>query len=311
MNTGNNITQLKPRNGQRRILLISGMSGAGLSSALKTLEDLGYEAVDNLRLSMIPALVRESAVAGKPIAISVDSRNAEFSADIFLKQVEEFRADDKADLHLLFLDCDDEALQRRFNETRRRHPLALDRPVMDGIAIERRLLSPLRDAADHVIDTSMLSLTDLRRLLGGHYRTDIGGMTVSVSSFSYKYGVPREADLIFDVRFLKNPHWDPKLRPLTGNDLAVAEYIKQDQDFEAFFNSLLGFLFPLLPRYKDEGKSYLTIAVGCTGGRHRSVFVAEQLGTMLAAQGYVVALTHRDLERSAKQPEPEKQEGKA
>jgi UPF0042 nucleotide-binding protein len=310
MNTGNNITQLKPRNGQRRVLLISGMSGAGLSSALKTLEDLGYEAVDNLRLSMIPALVRESAAAGKPIAISVDSRNAEFSPDVFLKQVEEFRADAGVDIHLLFLDCDDEALQRRFNETRRRHPLALDRPVTDGIAIERGILTPIRDASDHVIDTSMLSLTDLRRLLAGHYRTDIGGMTVSVSSFSYKYGVPREADLIFDVRFLKNPHWDPKLRALTGNDLAVAEYIKQDQDFEAFFNSLLGFLFPLLPRYKDEGKSYLTIAIGCTGGRHRSVFVAEQLGTMLAAQGYVVALTHRDLERSAK-AEPEKQEGKA
>jgi UPF0042 nucleotide-binding protein len=208
------------------------------------------------------------------------------------------------------MDCDDDALQRRFNETRRRHPLAMDRPVRDGIAIERRMLQPILDAADHVIDTSILPLTDLRRLLAGHYRTDIGGMTVSVSSFSYKYGIPREADLIFDVRFLKNPHWDPKLRDLTGNAPAVVEYIKQDPDFEPFFNSLLGFLFPLLPRYKDEGKSYLTIAVGCTGGRHRSVFVAEQLGTMLAAQGYVVALTHRDLERTGKS-ENEKQEGKA
>jgi UPF0042 nucleotide-binding protein len=141
----------------------------------------------------------------------------------------------------------------------------------------------------------------LRRLLVGHYRTDNSGLTISVSSFSYKYGVPREADLIFDVRFLKNPHWDMKLRQLTGRDLPVAEYIRQDQDFDAFFLSLLNFLFPLLPRYKDEGKSYLTIAVGCTGGRHRSVFVAEQLGTMLAAQGYIVALTHRDIDKKGVQ----------
>jgi UPF0042 nucleotide-binding protein len=300
MNKESNVTHIKPRPTKRRVLIISGMSGAGLSSALKTLEDLGYEAVDNLRLSLIPSLVHESGAAGAPLAVSVDSRNAEYNSETLLKQVLTFRNDPKIDMRLLFLECDDEALQRRFNETRRRHPLALDRPVMDGIAIERRLLQPIREASDHVIDTSLMAVTDLRRLLAGHYRTDIGGMTISVSSFSYKYGVPRESDLIFDVRFLKNPHWDAKLRHLTGHDLAVADYIKQDADFEAFFTSLLGFLFPLLPRYKDEGKSYLTIALGCTGGRHRSVFVAEQLGTMLAAQGYVVALTHRDIERAGK-----------
>ncbi|MBI3420027.1 MAG: RNase adapter RapZ [Proteobacteria bacterium] len=294
------ITQLRPRGSKRRVVLTSGLSGAGLSSVLKTLEDLGYEAVDNLRLSMIPALIRESAANGKPMAISVDSRNAEFNAEAFLKLLQEFRADAKMDLRLLFLDCDNEALQRRFNETRRRHPLALDRPVMEGITIERQLLTPVREASDHVIDTSLMALTDLRRLLAGHYRTDIGGMTISVSSFAYKHGVPRESDLIFDVRFLRNPHWDAKLRALSGHDLAVAEHIRHDPDFEPFFNSLLQFLFPLLPRYKDEGKSYLTIAVGCTGGRHRSVFVAEQLGTMLAAQGYVVALTHRDIDRAEK-----------
>jgi UPF0042 nucleotide-binding protein len=304
------VTQIKPRNTKRRLVLLTGMSGAGMSTVLKTLEDLGYEAVDNLRLSMIPALVRESARAGHPLAVSIDSRNAEFNADAFLKQIEAFRADAELDLRLLFLDCDDEALQRRFNETRRRHPLALDRSVMDGIAIERQLLTPIREAADHVIDTSLLAIPDLRRLLAGHYRTDIGGMTVSVSSFAYKYGVPRESDLIFDVRFLKNPHWDIKLRPLTGHDLPVADYIRQDPDFEAFFASLLGFLFPLLPRYKDEGKSYLTLAIGCTGGRHRSVFVADQLATMLAAQGYVVALTHRDIDRTPK-PEHAKEEDKS
>jgi UPF0042 nucleotide-binding protein len=283
------------------VLLISGMSGAGLSTVLKTLEDLGYEAVDNLRLSMIPALVKESANSAHPLAVSIDSRNAEFNAEAFLNQVAKFRRQTDLDLRLLFLDCDDEALQRRFNETRRRHPLALDRSVMDGIAIERGLLQPIREAADQVIDTSLLTLPDLRRLLAGHYRTDIGGMTISVSSFAYKFGVPRESDLIFDVRFLRNPHWDLKLRPLTGHDPAVADHIKEDPDFEAFFGSLLGFLFPLLPRYKDEGKSYLTLAIGCTGGRHRSVFVADQLATMLAAQGYAVALTHRDIDRAAKE----------
>lgn len=298
--TEHTITELKPRNTRRRIVLISGMSGAGLSTVLKTLEDLGYEAVDNLRLSMIPQLIRESQKSGKPLAVSLDSRNAEFSADVLLKHVVEFKSDPQLDVRLLFLDCDDEALQRRFNETRRRHPLALDRPVMDGIALERRALEPIRAAADQVIDTSLLSIHDLRRLLVGHYRTDNSGLTISVSSFAYKFGVPREADLVFDVRFLRNPHWDIKLRPLTGQDLPVADYIKQDADFDAFFHSLLNFLFPLLPRYKDEGKSYLTIAVGCTGGRHRSVFVAEQLGTMLAAQGYVVALTHRDMDKNAK-----------
>lgn len=291
------VTELKPRNTRRRIVIITGMSGAGLSSVLKTLEDLGYESVDNLRLSMMPTLIREGARHGKPLAMSLDSRNAEFSVEGLLQQLEKLRADAALDVRMLFLECDDESLQRRFNETRRRHPLALDRPVTDGIKIERDMLRPLVSASDQVIDTSLMSVHDLRRLLAGHYRTDNAGLTVSVSSFSYKFGVPREADLIFDVRFLKNPHWDMKLRALTGKDLPVADYIQQDPDFEAFFLSLLNFLFPLLPRYRDEGKSYLTIAVGCTGGRHRSVFVAEQLGTMLAAQGYIVAITHRDIDK--------------
>jgi UPF0042 nucleotide-binding protein len=294
------VTELKPREKRRRIVLISGMSGAGLSTVLKTLEDLGYEAVDNLRLSMIPALIAQKTKSPKPLAISVDSRNAEFNTTNFLKAMATFKEDAELDARLLFLECDDEILQRRFNETRRRHPLAPDRPVKDGIAAERKLLEPVRDAADHVVDTTLLSLPDLRRLLAGHYRTDVAGLTISVSSFAYKHGIPREADLIFDVRFMRNPHWDVKLRNLTGRDLPVADYIQQDPDYDAFFKSLLTFLFPLLPRYKDEGKSYLTIALGCTGGRHRSVFLAEQLGTMLAAQGYIVALTHRDIDKQEK-----------
>jgi len=294
---------------KRKIVLICGMSGAGLSTVLKTLEDLGYEAVDNLRLSMVGQLIAESAPAGRPLAVSLDSRNGafggasggEFSAEVFLNYLATFRQNPHNDVQVLFLECEDEALQRRFNETRRRHPLALDRPIMDGIAIERRLLQPIRAVADPVIDTSLLSLHDLRRLVVGHYRTNQAGLSLAVCSFSYKHGLPREADLIFDVRFLRNPHWQADLRPLTGRDAAVADYVKADPHYQAFFLNLLTFLFPLLPRYREEGKAYLTVAIGCTGGRHRSVFVAEQLASMLAAQGYMVALTHRDSDRLPKE----------
>ncbi|HEY4124810.1 MAG TPA: RNase adapter RapZ, partial [Rhizomicrobium sp.] len=204
------------------------------------------------------------------------------------------------DSKLVFLECTDEALERRFTETRRRHPLALDRPVSDGIKREREMLWKLRDAADHVIDTSLLSLHDLRRQIAGHFRIDNAhGLTLFVTSFSYRHGVPREADLVFDVRFLVNPHWEPKLRPLTGRDAAIAEYIHRDASYKSFMDHLTQLLTPLLPRYREEGKSYLTIAIGCTGGRHRSVLVTEDLATILAAHGYVVGIGHRDLDRVA------------
>jgi len=178
--------------------------------------------------------------------------------------------------------------------------LASDRPVTDGIKRERELMWRLRDAADYVIDTSLLSVHDLRRLIAGHYRIDSElGLTLFVTSFSYRHGVPREADLVFDARFLANPHWDMKLRPLTGNDGAVATYIRNDPDFPRFLAHMRDLLLPLLPRYQQEGKSYLTIAVGCTGGRHRSVFVAEELATILALHGYITGIGHRDLDRSA------------
>ena len=189
-------------------------------------------------------------------------------------------------------------MQRRFTETRRRHPLAIDRPVTDGIKREREMLWRLRDGADHVIDTSLLSLHDLRRHIVGHYRPDDSvGLTIFLTSFSYRHGVPREADLVFDARFLANPHWDPKLRPLTGRDEAVAEYIRRDPDYAAFTDNIIRLMLPLLPRYQQEGKSYLTLAIGCTGGRHRSVFIAEELTTLLAAHGFVTGIVHRDLDR--------------
>lgn len=292
---------------RRRVLLATGMSGAGLSVALKALEDLGYESVDNLRLSLVDALIAQGDPSHRPLAIVIDSRTRDFSVAAFLEQVESLAARPDLDVRLLFLDCGDEALQRRFTETRRRHPLADDRPVPDGIQRERTLLLPLKQRADMVIDTTLLSIHDLRRLLAGTFSLGAQpALQVFVTSFSFRLGIPREADLVFDVRFLVNPHWNPSLRPLTGLDPAVAAAVERDPDFPAFFANLTGLLRPLLPRYNQEGKSYLTVAIGCTGGRHRSVFVAERLADWLHGLGLKVGLGHRDLERPGG-PQPERQ----
>jgi UPF0042 nucleotide-binding protein len=285
---------------KRRVVLLSGMSGAGLLTALKMFEDLGYESVDNLRLGLVPALVEDTATSMRPLAVAIDTRNAGFTVEDLLRVDRLLTA--KPDLHvsLLFLDCSDEALQRRFTETRRRHPLAFDRPVTDGIKAERELLWKLKNEADKVIDTSETSIHDLRRLIAGNYRFDCAAtLTLYITSFSYRYGVPREADLVFDARFLANPHWEPALRPQTGNDAAVAEYIRHDPGYADFMKHLSDLLLPLLPRYQQEGKSYLTIAIGCSGGRHRSVTVAEDLSNILKANTYTVSVGHRDLDRNA------------
>jgi RNase adapter protein RapZ len=281
-----------------RVVVITGLSGAGLSVALKALEDLGYEAVDNLRLSLVPALLEQADPRRRPLALVIDSRTRDFSAQAFLDQLDGLRRHLELDVRLVFLDCGDEALQRRFTETRRRHPLADDRPVFDGILRERELLRPLGEAADLVVDTTQLSIHDLKRLLAAAFQLgDQAALQVFVTSFSFRSGLPREADLVFDVRFLTNPHWVPELRPLTGLDAGVAACVEGDPDYAAFFAHLTDLLRPLLPRYNHEGKSYLTIAVGCTGGRHRSVFVAERLTAWLSEQGVKVSVTHRELER--------------
>ena len=290
----------QPTYPKRRLVLLTGMSGAGLSTALKEFEDLGYEAVDNLRLGLVPALIGDETASDVPLAVVIDTRNASFAVDTMLEMLKQLALHPGLEVKLVFLECSDEALQRRFTETRRRHPMAMDRPVTDGIKRERELMWKLRDAADHVIDTSLISIHELRRLIAGHYRMDgAGGLTLFVTSFSYRHGVPREADLVFDARFLANPHWDTKLRPMTGQDAPVADYIRHDEGYPDFIKHMHDLLAPLLPRYQREGKSYLTIAVGCTGGRHRSVFVAEELANMMAAEGYVVGIAHRDMDRPA------------
>ncbi len=284
------------------VLLVTGMSGAGKTSALKSLEDLGFEAIDNVPLSLIgnlvaPAQPEFGGAISRPIAIGIDIRTRDFSARAFLDHLDRLGEAGGKPVPVLFMDCDDEELRRRYTETRHRHPLARDRPVGDGIALERRLVSPLRDRADVVLDTTGLAPGELKIILQGHF--DPAGekaLSILVMSFSYRRGLPRQADLVFDVRFLANPHYDPALKELTGKDAPVAGFISEDADFSRFFDGLCGLLQPLLPRYAREGKSYLTIALGCTGGRHRSVFTAEKLAAWLKEEGESVRLNHRDLD---------------
>jgi len=279
---------------RRRIALVTGMSGAGKSTALKALEDAGYEAVDNLPLSLLGALVPAEGM--RAVAIGVDSRTRDFDSRALLAAVERLAREADCDVRLLFLDCEDEELRRRFTQTRRRHPLAADRPVADGIRAERVLLRELVERADLAVDTSAITQAELKRIVLAQFAlAERPALAVSVVSFSYRHGLPREADLVFDVRFLSNPHYDAVLQPMTGQDEAVGRFIASDPGFVAFFDGLTGMLGSLLPRFEAEGKSYLTVAIGCTGGRHRSVYVAERLARWLQGRGRAATLTHRDL----------------
>jgi len=297
-----------PQASRRRLLLVTGLAGAGRSTALKCLEDHGFEAVDNLPLALLPHLVSGVAAAGEApqpakigsLAIGIDSRTRDFTAEGLAELLLEMKRDAALDVRLLFLDSDDETLRRRFTETRRRHPLAPDRPVSDGIAQERRLMFPLQQVADLVIDTSDRTIGDFKALLATELGLeDRSGLAITVISFSYRLGLPREADLVFDVRFLDNPHYDPALRPLTGEDERVGCAVESDPAYEGFFSGMTGLLLPLLPGFEREGKSYLTIAIGCTGGRHRSVHVARRLAQWLEGKGRPAILRHRDVDRSA------------
>lgn len=285
----------------RTVIFVTGMSGAGKSTALHVLEDYGFEAVDNLPVSLLGNLVLSGATAddnSRPVAIGVDVRARDFNAGHLIGEIDRLREAPGLDVTLLFLDCADTELENRFKTTRRRHPLASDRKVMDGIAQERILVLSLKKAANTVIDTTEKSVADLRKLMDTRF-SDVHdvGLALFVTSFSYAHGVPREADLVFDVRFLKNPHYVEALHPLSGQDAAVGAYIETDPGFADFLGNLKSLLEPLLPRYVEEGKSYLTIAIGCTGGRHRSVFIAEQLSHWLEKLGKTVHIMHRDLER--------------
>ena len=282
------------------LLLVTGMSGAGKSTGLKALEDVGYDVVDNLPLSLLQRLLalQDKSTGGsgeRPLAVGIDARTRAFDAESLVARIKQLR-EHGADARLLFLDCAGGELVRRFSETRRRHPLALDRPAADGIAREREIMAPLRRWADIVIDTTDFGVHDLRRAIRDKFGRRAGGeLTISVMSFGFARGLPRDADMVFDMRFLANPHWQTELRPLTGLDRAVGDYIRGDPAFADAFERISALVLSLIPGYQREGKAYLTIAVGCTGGRHRSVFVAERLADAIRAAGYSLNIAHRDM----------------
>lgn len=286
----------------RRILIVTGMSGAGKSTALRTLEDLGWEVIDNLPLSLLDRLLgpadaeREDA---RPIAIGLDSRTRGFDTERILRHLDELQALYGSDSGLLFLDCSGRELERRFSETRRRHPLAADRPVADGIAREREMLRDLRQAATHLINTSDLSTNALQQELRARFGRESEGPQINVMSFGFARGLPRTADLVFDMRFLRNPHWVPELKPRTGLDPEVAAYVAGDPAYEDALTRIEGLLLTLLPRYASEGKSYVTIAFGCTGGKHRSVHICEAIVDKLRKAGFSPTVSHRDVGAAA------------
>jgi RNase adapter protein RapZ len=230
-----------------------------------------------------------------PLALGFDTRTRGFNTDKLIEQIKQLQKRDDLEIMMLFLDCAGSEIERRYSETRRRHPLAQDRPAIDGIAQERHLMGPLRRWADLVIDTTKLSASDLQAEIRAKFRLANDGMTVSIMSFGFSRGVPHNADLVFDMRFLKNPHWDAQLRPLTGLDAPVADYVSKDPEYAGAVERIRELLLYLLPRYDAQGKAYVSIAFGCTGGRHRSVYVTEQFALLLAKEGFAPTVSHRDL----------------
>lgn len=289
------------RDEPQRILLVTGMSGAGKSTALHTFEDMGWETVDNLPLSLFDQLLEsprslDRQAADRSIAIGIDSRTRGFDAGAIVERIKTLETDHDFRIETLFLDCNAAELERRFSETRRRHPQAQDRPAAQGILIERDMMTPLRRWAEHVIDTSDSSANDLRVELRNRFSSQAGQeMTVTIASFGFARGILRNADMVFDMRFLRNPHWDETLRPMTGKDEAVGDYIAEDPAYEDAVGRMEELLAILLPRYRAEGKAYVTIAFGCTGGRHRSVHVAERVAQRLRDSGFSPTVAHRDL----------------
>ncbi len=276
-----------------RPVIVTGLSGAGISSVLKAMEDLKFEVFDNFPLVLIPQLFVDESDAEKTengIAIGLDTRTRGFSTQAVFDMVQAING------ILVFITCDDDVLFKRFSETRRRHPMASEKSLSHGIKAERALLQSLYQKADVLIDSSSTSVHDIRHVLEANFALrPEDQLAVSLISFGFRNGVPREANIVMDVRFLKNPHWDSALKSKTGLDSEVGDYIRQDSDFEGFLDNFKGLVKPLVPRYAEEGKSYLSIAIGCTGGRHRSVYTVETLKEWFEAQGVNVFVDHRDL----------------
>ncbi len=286
------------------VVLVSGLSGAGKASILRALEDLGFEAVDNPPLKLIEDLISraEPGVARK-LAVGVDARSRGFDAERVLATLGRLRQNPGLRPELIYAWAEEAMLLRRFTETRRRHPLAPSGRVIDGIVAEQALTAPLQEAADLVLDTTDLPPPELRRLIENRYGPEAkagepGILAVSLQSFAFPAGLPRDADMVFDARFLRNPHYVSALKPRTGLDPQVGAYVEADPDYAAFFAKLVDMLGLLLPRFVQEGKKYVNIAIGCTGGRHRSVHIVERLASELMEQGWRVTTSHRELARA-------------
>ena len=285
--------------GGQRLVLVTGPSGAGRSTAIHALEDLGYEAIDNLPLSLVPRLL-DGPPMGQPLALGIDVRNRDFSAQALIELIDRLTRRPDIAPEVLYLDCAAEELQRRYAETRRRHPMAPDESPEIGIAREIDLLAPIRVRADVLVDTTGMSPHDLKAEVVRSFGGGSGDrLAVSVHSFSYKRGIPRGLDLMFDCRFLRNPHWVAELRDRDGRDPAVAAHVAGDPRHAEFLRRVTDLLLLLLPAQIEEGKSHLAIGFGCTGGQHRSVAVAEDVAKALAEAGWQVSKRHRELERRA------------
>ncbi len=307
------MTAPRPSRARQRVVVVTGLSGGGKASILRVLEDLGYEAVDNPPLTMLEDMV---ARGERNLAVGIDARTRGFDSRLVMEALARLRAKPELHTELVFAWADEATLLSRYTESRRRHPLASRGPVAEAIAAEEAVTAALRDNADLVIDTSALPLPGLRRLI--EHRFGVGqdletGLVVSLISFAYSHGLPREADLVFDARFLRNPHYEPILRPRTGLDARVGAYIAADPDYAAFLGKLTGLVELLLPRFVQEGKKYVTITIGCTGGRHRSVYLVETLAAWLAARiaadqttggpgaSWRLHVTHRELTREGQE----------
>ncbi|HLF61342.1 MAG TPA: RNase adapter RapZ [Acidimicrobiia bacterium] len=280
------------------VLVLTGMSGAGRSSAADILEDMGYTVIDNLppRLLALAAQSHDMPQIHKQLAVVIDSRGG-LDMDELRAAMDEL-AREGVMTRVVFLDADDDAIVSRYEENKRPHPLGLA-TISDAIGAERELLADLREAADVIVDTSSLNVHELRERLNAQFSGEemTRPMRVSIRSFGYKHGTPRDADLLLDVRFLPNPYWVPELRDLRGTDQAVAEYVMQDENAKGFVDRIDDLLKFLIPRFEAEGKSYLSVGIGCTGGHHRSVAIAEELGRRLGQLDVKAAVRHRDINR--------------
>ena len=282
---------------EHRIVLVTGPSGAGRTTTINALEDLGYEVIDNLPLSLVEHLT-EGAALPRPVALGLDVRNRDFNATALIELIDRLTRNPAVALEVIYLDCRADELIRRYAQTRRRHPLAPSETPAEGIEREIDLLAPIRVRADVLIDTTEMSPHDLKAEIARWFtRGSSPRLAVSLQSFSYKRGLPRGVDMVFDCRFLANPHWDAALRDLDGRDPRVMAYVEADPRFAAFFAKLADLVQFLLPAQLQEGKAHLAIGFGCTGGQHRSVAVAEKLAKRLAEHGWPVAKRHRELER--------------